>query len=400
MFMLAGRGGAKTGADGNIILGFMVTHPHPDPVAFEVFGFGVHWYGLMYLLGFVVAWYLAGRQVRKRMFAAVADIGLDNLIAAAAFGVILGGRLGYVLFYKPAHYFGNPVEILQMWEGGMSFHGGLLGVVASLWVVARAARRSLPAAVGERHLFLRLLDFAAIITPPGLGLGRLGNFINAELPGRVSDGGYFWLFNFGFPDSEPRHPSQLYQLAFEGVFLLVLMLWLARRPRAAGWLAGVFVFAYGCGRFGIEFFREPDRHLGLLAWGLSAGQWLSLPMLVLGLALMYRERLASLGTQLQAWQQKRAAAAAAKAEAANAEVEDEDDVAEDAVDDVATEATNKQERETKPAAAAASPSPASLTARVGSFFKSLLDSDSDEDAATAPPTLTRREKRRMKKKKA
>lgn len=385
----------------------MIVHPHPNPVAFEVFGFGVHWYGLMYLLGFAIAWGIAARQVRARHFAAIDHIGLDNVIAAAAFGVIIGGRLGYVVFYKPAFYFENPLAVLQVWEGGMSFHGGLIGVIVGLWMLARFSQRRIPELARERHLFLRVVDFAALLTPPGLGLGRLGNFINAELPGRVSDANLPWLFNFGYPDNEPRHPSQLYQLMVEGVLLMALMLWLARRPRASGWLAGAFVLAYAVGRFGVEFFREPDGHLGLLALNLSAGQWLSIPMMFVGLALLYRERLekfvATAPSRWQAYRQRqqvraeaKAAAreeeAAAAAQAAALEMTDEDDVYEDDEDldesPVIAKTANqsriiKSEREER------------------GFWSRLFDA-SDEDLVapvTSAGTLSRREKRRLRKKK-
>ena len=282
----------------------MIAHPHPDPVAFAVFGWEVRWYGLMYLAGLSIAWLMARRLARRHPFSELRTIALDNLIVACVLGVILGGRLGYVLFYKPEYYLANPIDILRIWTGGMSFHGGLIGVVIALWALTFLYQTDPPSA--RRHFFLRLLDFAAVLTPPGLGLGRLGNFINAELPGRVATMDLPWLFNFGYPDSEPRHPSQLYQMLYEGVFLMALMLWLARRggvvSRPAGALAGVFVVAYAVGRFGIEFFRQPDSHLGLLWLDLTMGQWLSVPMVAAGLLLIYHEAIG------QWWQRRRAAA--------------------------------------------------------------------------------------------
>lgn len=251
----------------------MFVHPHPDPVAFAVFGLPVRWYGLMYLAGFLLAWLLARRLIRRPAFAALSRADVENLFAYAVVGVVLGGRLGYVLFYNPAHFWQNPAEIFMAWQGGMSFHGGLLGVIVAMWFLGKRAR------------FLRFADLAAILAPVGLGLGRLGNFINAELPGRAAAEGLPWAVDFG--DGVARHPSPLYQFFVEGVLLGALMLFLARRPRPAGFLAGAFLSAYAAGRFFTEFFRQPDAHLGLFA-GLSMGQILSLPMFVLGVWLVFR----------------------------------------------------------------------------------------------------------------
>ena len=251
----------------------MLTHPQPDPVAFEVFGWPVRWYGMMYLFGFLAAW-LLGRVVAKRPAFRGAPPGvLEDMISASVMGVVVGGRLGYVLFYNPAHYFANPADIPRLWDGGMSFHGGLLGVVFALWLLAKIRR--LP--------FLRLTDYAAVLAPPGLFFGRMGNFVNGELPGRLASPDLPWAMVFPQISNAPRHPSQLYEAALEGVVLGILVWSFTRRRRAAGFISGIFLTGYAAARLTAEFFREPDLHLGFLWLGLSMGQWLSLPMLLLGI---------------------------------------------------------------------------------------------------------------------
>jgi len=195
--------------------------------------------------------------------------------------VIPGGRLGYVLFYKPAYYLANPLEILAVWQGGMSFHGGFLGVLIAVWFYARRSERR----------WLDVTDFIAPLVPLGLAAGRMGNFINAELVGRVTTGP--WAMVFPNVDNLPRHPSQLYQFALEGVALFALLWWFAASPRPRGAVSGAFLLGYGVFRFVAEFGREPDDFLGLLALNLSMGQWLSLPMVAAGIALLawaYRKR--------------------------------------------------------------------------------------------------------------
>ena len=247
----------------------MLAHPNIDPVAFSIGPLAVRWYGLMYLAGFVIGWWLGLRRIAAGQ-APITRAQLDDLLFLVVLGVILGGRLGYVLFYKPGYYLSHPLEIFYIWQGGMSFHGGLLGVMAAMVFAAR------------RHGidWMRLMDFVAPLIPPGIAAGRLGNFINGELPGRVSD--IPWAMVFPGADSSPRHPSQLYQFALEGVVLFVLLWWFSSRPRPRGQVSAMFLLGYGGLRFVTEFFREPDAHLGLLALGLTMGQWLCLAMIAGG----------------------------------------------------------------------------------------------------------------------
>ena len=238
----------------------------------------MHWYGLMYLVGLGLIW-LAGRWAIGRGLTPITRQQLEDLIFWGMLGAILGGRLGYVLFYKPAEYLANPAGILAIWQGGMSFHGGLLGVILVLVWYARSRQISLWA-VG---------DLASITVPLALGAGRIGNFINGELWGRATDLPWGVVFPQAL-DGIARHPSQLYQALLEGVLLFAIATVLAaRRSLAPGQLAGVFLIGYGVMRFLVEFTREPDSHLGLLALGLSMGQWLSLPMILAGVGIfMFR----------------------------------------------------------------------------------------------------------------
>lgn len=248
----------------------MLTHPEIDPIAFSIGPLAVRWYGLMYLLGFAAAWWLGTRRIGQGK-APITRKQFDDLIFAAVLGVILGGRLGYVLFYKPAHYAANPLEILAIWQGGMSFHGGLLGVIVAMWIYAR--RQGVD--------FLRLADFVAPLCPLGIAAGRMGNFINGELYGRVTD--LPWGMVFRQAGEAARHPSQLYQFALEGVALFILLWWFSFRPRERGQVSAMFLMGYGVFRFIAEFGREPDAFLGLLAFGLSMGQWLCIPMIAAGI---------------------------------------------------------------------------------------------------------------------
>ena len=251
----------------------MLVHPDIDPIAFSVGPLAVRWYGLMYLVGFAAGWWLGLRRIGKGL-APVTRAQFDDLVFLAVLGVILGGRLGYVLFYKPAYYASHPLEIFAVWQGGMSFHGGLLGVMLAM---SFAAWR-------HRIDYLRLMDFVAPLAPLGIAAGRLGNFINGELWGRTTT--LPWGMQFRNAGDLPRHPSQLYEFILEGLVLFALLWWFSRRWRPVGAVSGVFLIGYGTLRFLVEFTREPDGFLGLLALGLSMGQWLSLPMVIGGIALL------------------------------------------------------------------------------------------------------------------
>lgn len=250
----------------------MLVHPQFNPVAFSVGPLAVRWYGLMYLAGFGAAWWLGTRRI-ARGAAPINRTQFDDLLFLGVLGVILGGRLGYVFFYQPAHYAAHPLEAFAVWQGGMSFHGGLLGVMLAM---AYAAWRH---GVG----YLRLMDFVAPLVPLGLAAGRLGNFINGELWGRVTD--VPWAMVFRGAGDAPRHPSQLYEFALEGIALFALLWWFSSRPRPSGQVSALFLLGYGVFRFLAEFAREPDSYLGFLALGFTMGQWLCVPMMAGGLAL-------------------------------------------------------------------------------------------------------------------
>ena len=253
----------------------MLIHPQFDPVAFSVGPFHVHWYGLTYLVGFACFYLLACTRVAKPWFA---DKGwtrqhVEDLLFYGVVGVVLGGRLGYVVFYQGAHYLAHPMEIVEVWHGGMAFHGGLLGVIVAMWLYARNHQRS----------FFEVADLVAPCVPVGLASGRIGNFINGELWGRQADPSLPWAMVFPQSGSDiPRHPSELYEFGLEGVTLFVLLWLYGRHQRAWGAVSGVFLIGYGSLRFVVEYFREPDAFLGPLALGLSMGQWLCLPMIVIG----------------------------------------------------------------------------------------------------------------------
>ena len=253
----------------------MLVHPQFDPVAIHLGPLAVRWYGLMYLVGFALVWTVGRYAIKTRPHSAWTAQDLDDALFYGILGVIIGGRLGYVLFYKLGDYLLEPWRILFVWEGGMSFHGGFLGVILAMWWYAHARRQS----------WLAITDFIAPLVPLALGAGRLGNFINAELWGRRTS--VPWAMIFPHVDNVPRHPSQLYEFALEGAALFGLLWWYAAKPRARGAVSGWFMIGYGVFRFAVEFTREPDAFLGLLAGGLSLGQWLSLPMIAAGVFLLW-----------------------------------------------------------------------------------------------------------------
>lgn len=248
----------------------MVTFPEIDPVIFHVGPLSVRWYGMMYLLGFVAAYALINHLSRLRNLDLSKD-GVSDLLFYGVLGVVLGGRIGYVLFYNPAQYFSRPLEIFAVWQGGMSFHGGLIGVVVAVVLFCR--RRKLP--------ILLTGDVLVASSTLGLGFGRIGNFINGELWGRVTDLPWAMVFPGGGP--LPRHPSQLYEAVLEGLVLSVILYLLHRRKVAEGVPFFSFFIGYGLFRFLVEFVRQPDAQLGFLWGGATMGQVLSLPMILFGL---------------------------------------------------------------------------------------------------------------------
>ena len=252
----------------------MLVHPNFDPVAIAIGPIAIRWYGLMYLVGFAAFWLLGRKRVALGHDQRITPELLDDLIFYGVLGVILGGRLGYVLFYKPGYYLAHPAEIIAVWQGGMSFHGGFLGVLLAILFVARKYKLE----------WLALTDFVAPLCPLGLAAGRLGNFINGELWGRPTDVPWGMVFAHGGP--LPRHPSQLYEFALEGVTLFAILWLFTAKKRPIGAASGLFLIGYGAFRFIAEFFREPDDFLGLLALGMSMGQWLSAPMILAGAGLL------------------------------------------------------------------------------------------------------------------
>ncbi len=253
----------------------MLVHPQFNPVALSLGPVQIHWYGLTYLAAFLLFLFLARRRVALPHFANAGWTRRDveDMLFYGVLGVVIGGRVGYALFYKPGQYLANPLEIFMVWKGGMAFHGGLLGVIVAMALFARSRKRS----------FLNVMDVVAPCVPTGLASGRMGNFINGELWGRAADPATPWAM--AFPQSgnlTPRHPSQLYQFLLEGLLLFVLLWLYSRKQRATGQVAAAFVFGYGVLRFIAEYFRQPDDFLGILALGMSMGQWLCVPMIVIG----------------------------------------------------------------------------------------------------------------------
>jgi phosphatidylglycerol:prolipoprotein diacylglycerol transferase len=257
----------------------MLIHPMPDPVLFSVGPLSVHWYGVMYLIAFAQFILLGRLRIQQPHIAALGwkKQDLDDMLFYGVLGVVLGGRLGEVLFYAPGYYFSHPAQILAIWQGGMSFHGGFLGVMIAMAIWSYK---------NKRH-FMDTMDFIAPMVPLGYAAGRLGNFINAELPGRVADASLPWAMIWPNVDNLPRHPSPIYQMLVDGL-LLFIVLWLfasKQRPRMA--VAGMFSLLYGCARFYTEYFRTPDYNVHLGDITISAGQMLSIPMILLGMILLF-----------------------------------------------------------------------------------------------------------------
>jgi phosphatidylglycerol:prolipoprotein diacylglycerol transferase len=249
--------------------------PVIDPIIFSIGPVALRWYGMMYLIGFVAAMFIANKAADKSGGLWTRD-QVSDLLFYSFLGVILGGRIGYVLFYQWDYFLADPLYLFQIWEGGMSFHGGLLGVITAVYIFARKANKS----------FLIVADFVAPLVPIGLGMGRLGNFINAELWGRETD--VPWAMVFPTDSLQlPRHPSQLYEFFLEGVVLFAILYVITRKPRSLGLAAGTFLIGYGVFRSIVEFFREPDAHLGLYFSFISKGQILSIPMILAGFLMIY-----------------------------------------------------------------------------------------------------------------
>lgn len=251
----------------------MLTYPNIDPVAFHIFSWPVYWYGLMYLVGFILGWALLSIRSRYSPRGFTQD-QISDIAFYTALGAILGGRLGYMLFYDWPVFLSNPLLIFQTWKGGMSFHGGLLGVLIAMIIFAKKTQKP----------FLVLTDFIAPVVPVGLGAGRIGNFINGELWGRVTDSPLGMIFPNG--GDLPRYPSQLYEFTMEGVLLFLILFLFSWKPRPMGAVSGLFALFYGIFRCTAEFFREPDSQIGYLFGGITEGQLLSIPLILVGIILL------------------------------------------------------------------------------------------------------------------
>jgi phosphatidylglycerol---prolipoprotein diacylglyceryl transferase len=250
--------------------------PDIDPVAIRLGPLAIHWYGLMWVAGIVGGWWVGTLRARRYPSSGWREQEIGDLTFYIALGAVVGGRLGYVLFYNLGAYLQNPLGIFAVWTGGMSFHGGLLGVCVAMWLYARKTQRD----------FFEVSDFLALLTPVGLATGRLGNFINQELWGKTTDLPWGMVFKTGGP--QPRHPSQLYEFALEGIALFAILWLYASKPRPVASLSGLFLVCYGTFRFIVELVREPDAHIGYLAFGwVTMGQVLSIPMILFGVWLMW-----------------------------------------------------------------------------------------------------------------
>lgn len=252
----------------------MLIHPDFNPIAISIGPLAIRWYGLMYLTAFMLVLVLGRWRIKQHPDSGWTVKNLDDVLFYGVLGTVLGGRLGYVLFYKFSYYLAHPLEIFYVWEGGMSFHGGFLGVIFAMWLFSRRSGKP----------WLVITDFIAPLVPLGLGAGRIGNFINGELWGRPTD--VPWAMVFPAVDNVPRHPSELYEFGLEGIVLFIIVWLFSAKPRPMGAVSGLFLIGYGTFRFLVEFTREPDDFLGLLSLGLSMGQWLSLPMIIAGIVMM------------------------------------------------------------------------------------------------------------------
>jgi phosphatidylglycerol:prolipoprotein diacylglycerol transferase len=254
----------------------MLTHPQFNPIALQITdNFGIHWYGLMYLIGFVAFLLLGKYQIQHKPWFKWNVQMLDDALFYGALGVILGGRVGYMLFYQFPDFMANPLSLFKIWQGGMSFHGGFLGVLVAMFLFTKK----------HPQPWLKIMDFVAPLVPIGLGAGRMGNFINGELWGRPTGSDYGMIFPQ--VDAIARHPSQLYEFVLEGLVMFAVLWWFSRKPAPIGSISALFLILYGSFRFIVEFTREPDAHLGLLGLGLSMGQWLSMPMILVGVLLFW-----------------------------------------------------------------------------------------------------------------
>lgn len=256
----------------------MLIHPQFNPVAISLGPLAVRWYGLMYMIGFVLFVVLGRRRAQQLPALGFTTQHLDDLLFYGVLGVILGGRLGQVIFYEPGYFIQHPQDILAIWKGGMSFHGGFLGVLVAMYLYGRKIGKT----------FFEVTDFIAPLVPLGLAAGRIGNFINGELWGRVAEASLPWAMIFPQVDNLPRHPSQLYQAGMEGFCLFFILWWYAAKIRARGAVSGMFLVGYGSFRFLAEYFREPDAGIFGFSYTISMGQWLSLPMILFGLYLIFK----------------------------------------------------------------------------------------------------------------
>ncbi|MES2027262.1 MAG: prolipoprotein diacylglyceryl transferase [Pseudomonadota bacterium] len=265
----------------------MWIHPMPDPIAISIGPLAIRWYGLMYLAAFAQFIWLARVRIKQPHIARAGwkKEDIEDMLFYGVLGVVIGGRLGEVLFYDPSYYFSNPLEIFKVWKGGMSFHGGFLGVLFAMSIWAHKQKRNV----------LDVWDFIAPMVPLGYAFGRLGNFINAELPGRVADASLPWAMIWPNVDNLPRHPSPLYQALVDGVLMFILLWLFARKERPRMAVGGMFCLLYGSARFFTEYFRIPDYEVHFANITISAGQMLSVPLIVLGIVMLliaYRKKAA------------------------------------------------------------------------------------------------------------